>query len=92
MSTAEIKELRRETKKYLDHADERVLKMIYAMLQGDASNDDHSLTPEQEAILDKRMELEKHGLIEYSSWDEVKARIVSKKWSVILRLLQQQSP
>ncbi len=33
MSTAELKELRQEVKQYIDHADERVVKMMYAMLE-----------------------------------------------------------
>ena len=36
MSTAELKELRQEVKKYIDHADEKVVKMMYAMLETDA--------------------------------------------------------
>jgi len=36
MSTAELKELRQEVKKYIDHADEKVVKMVYAMLETDA--------------------------------------------------------
>lgn len=36
MSTAELKELRKEVKKYIDHADEKVVKMVYAMLETDA--------------------------------------------------------
>jgi hypothetical protein len=36
MSAAELKELRRGAKKYLDQADERVLRMVYALLKADA--------------------------------------------------------
>ena len=36
MSTAELKELRQEVKKYIDHADEKVVKMVFAMLETDA--------------------------------------------------------
>jgi hypothetical protein len=36
------------------------------------------LTPEQESILDKRMEKYEQGLMKFSSWDEVKERIVKK--------------
>lgn len=81
MSAEELKELRKEAKKYIDHADERVVKMVYAMLEADAENekDSYHLTPEQEAELDEIMELDKKGLMEYSSWEEVKARILSKK-------------
>jgi len=33
MSTTELKELRNEVKRFVDHADERVVKMMYAMLE-----------------------------------------------------------
>ena len=39
MSETELKELRKETKKFIDHADERVLRMVYAMLEADAASD-----------------------------------------------------
>ena len=81
MSAAELKELRKEAKKYIDHADERVVRLVYAMLEADAENENASyeLTPQQEAELDEILELDKKGLIEYSSWEEVKTRILSKK-------------
>jgi len=36
------------------------------------------LTPEQEAILDERIEKYEKGLMKFSSWEEVKARITKK--------------
>ena len=36
MSAAELKELRQEVKKYIDHADENVVRMMYAMLETNA--------------------------------------------------------
>jgi predicted transcriptional regulator len=36
MSAAELKELRQEVKKYVDHADENVVRMMYAMLETNA--------------------------------------------------------
>ncbi len=81
MSTAELRALRNGAKKYLDRADERVVRMVYAMLEKDAEigKPTYTLTPEQEAILDECIELDEKGLMEYSSWEEVKARIISKK-------------
>ncbi len=79
MSTAELKELKKDVKKHIDHADERVVKMVYAMLEMDAQNETVSsnLTPEQEAILDECLELDEKGLMEYSTWEEAKTRILS---------------
>jgi hypothetical protein len=79
MSAAELKELRDEVKDLIEHSDERVLRMVYAMLMADAENENAAswLTQEQDAELDKFMELDEKGLIEYSSWEEAKARILS---------------
>ena len=81
MRAAELKELRKEAKKHKDHADERVVKMVYAMLEADAENEKNTtgLTPEQEAELDKFMELDAKGLIEYSPWEDARARIIANK-------------
>lgn len=81
MSAAELKELRKEVKKYIDHADERAIRMVYAMLEADLQTEQPTaiLTPEQEAILDECMELDAKGLMKYSSWDDVRARISSKR-------------
>lgn len=35
----EVVALRRETKKYIDHADVKTVKMIHAMLEADQEND-----------------------------------------------------
>ena len=81
MSAAELKELRKETKKYIDHADKDMVKMVHDLLEAEVENEkgNFQLTPQQEAELDELMELDKKGLIEYSSWEEVKAHILSKK-------------
>ena len=36
------------------------------------------LTPEQETILEKRMEKYEQGLMKFSSWDDVRKRIENK--------------
>ena len=80
MSATELKELRDSVKRYIDVADEDVLKIVYSILEDDVESEKsgYALTPEQEAELDKRMKLEENGLMEYSSWEEVRARIISK--------------
>jgi predicted transcriptional regulator len=39
MTAIEVKELKKEVKKYIDHADERMLKAVYAMLEADQDED-----------------------------------------------------
>lgn len=46
MSTAELKEMRQEVKQYIDNADERVVRMMYAMLETDAEAEWHDNMPD----------------------------------------------
>jgi predicted transcriptional regulator len=40
MTTVEIKELKKEVKRYVDQADERMIKVVYAMFEADQQEDD----------------------------------------------------
>ena len=81
MSTTELKELRDSVKKYIDLADEDVLKIVYSILEDDVESEKagYTLTAEQEAELDRRMRKYERGEMKFSSWEEVKARILSKR-------------
>ena len=68
MSAAELKELRRETKKYLDRVDQ----------------DTFHLTTEQEIILAERMKKYRSGKMKFSTWEEVEKRILSKAENALL--------
>jgi len=86
MSIAELKEMRKEAKKYLDHADERVVKKVYKILAADTESEElnkSGLTPDQEAILQERMGKYKKGLMKFSTWEEVEKRIVSRAKNAI---------
>jgi len=39
MTATEVKQLKSEVKKYIDHADERMVKAVYAMLEADQQED-----------------------------------------------------
>ena len=39
MTDVEVKELKKEVKKYIDHADARMVKAVYAMLEADQHGD-----------------------------------------------------
>lgn len=79
MSTAELKELKKEIKKYIEQADERAVRMMYGMIEADSKNEpEYQLTVEQEAILDQRLERDKKGLTKYSTWEDVEKRIRQK--------------
>ncbi len=82
MTAEELKDLREKTKALIDRADKPVLRMLKAMLEVNetyVAETAFDLTPEQEAELDRRIELDKTGLMEYSSWEKVIERIIAKK-------------
>ena len=57
----------------IETTDTEVLKKVQAIRSSYSE-----LTPEQESILDERMEKYEKGLATFSSWEEAKARIVTK--------------
>lgn len=52
-------------------------------IQATRSSSFSGLTPEQEVILDERIEKYEKGLLRFSSWEEVKERIKTKRGNVI---------
>ena len=79
MSAAELQALKQEVMVYLDNADERMIRIVYAMLETDAQNElyHHSLTSVQNAILVERMDKYNKGNMKFSGWEEVEGRIKS---------------
>ena len=75
MGAAQIKE---ELHKYINQADERILRLFYGMMKADNEEEDYSLTDAQKHILDERLAAHQLAPQEGSSWEEVKARIVKK--------------
>ncbi|MCL6259017.1 addiction module protein [Aquiflexum sp. TKW24L] len=72
MSTIEIKEHLHE---YIDQADERMLKLLYAMAQADMEEKEYELSEAHIKILDERIASHKADPEAGSSWEEVKSRI-----------------
>jgi putative addiction module component (TIGR02574 family) len=81
MSATELNELRDVVKKYIDIADENVLKKVNSIFEEDIEYEKsgYTLTPDQEVELDRRMKLEEDGLMKYSSWEDVEMRIRTRK-------------
>jgi hypothetical protein len=75
MSANELKEIKKESKKFIDNADERAIRMVYALLEADQKSD---LSPQQEAILEERMRKYEKGLMKFSTWEDARTRIISK--------------
>jgi hypothetical protein len=69
MGSAQIREALHE---YINHADDRVLNLIYGMMNAD---NDELLTKEQQEDLDNRVARHKSGESKSYSWAEAKAQI-----------------
>ena len=83
MSAAELKEMKKKVKKYIDQADERAVNIVYAMLEADQSTErihawHTGLALEQEEVLDRHIELYEKGQMEFSTWEQARGRITSK--------------
>ena len=72
MGTSQIRELLHE---YINKADERLINLMYAMVQADMKEDDYELSTTHKKILDERIAAHEANPLSGSSWEEVKARI-----------------
>ncbi len=72
MGTPQIRE---ELHKFIDDADERMLRLIYGMMKADAEEDHYLLTEAHKEILDQRLEAHEADPEEGSGWADVKKRV-----------------
>ncbi len=75
MSTSQIRELLHQ---YINQADERLINLMYAMVQADMKEDDYELSAAHKKVLDERLAAHEANPPSGSSWEEVKARIRSQ--------------
>ena len=75
MGTPQIRELLHD---YINKADERLINLMYAMVQADMKEDDYELSPAHKKILDERLAAHEANPSSGSSWEEVKTRIRSQ--------------
>lgn len=75
MGTPQIRELLHE---YINKADERLINLMYAMVQADMKEDDYELSAAHKKILDERIAAHEANPSSGSSWKEVKTRIRSQ--------------
>lgn len=76
MSANELKEIKKEIVKIIDNADERAVRMVYALLEAEQKND---LTAQQETLLQQRIEKYESGQMRFSNWSDVRRRITTQK-------------
>jgi len=72
MGTAQIRELLHE---YINQADERLINLMYAMVQANLKEEDYGLSEAHKKVLDERLAAYQTDPSEGSSWEEVKNRI-----------------
>ncbi|MFP3592450.1 addiction module protein [Chryseobacterium sp. SIMBA_038] len=70
-------DLKKRIHEFIDHADERILRIINAIITTE-ENTDEELTPEHKIILDKRIEDHKENPTSGKSWDDVKNSLKNK--------------
>jgi len=75
MATADLK---KRVLNYIDHADERLLKMIKALVESYQEGDTYALTLEQKKVLDDRLASHKANPDSGIGWEELQADLRSK--------------
>jgi len=75
MGTPQIRELLHQ---YINKADERLINLMYALVQADMKEDDYELSTAHKKVLDNRIAEHKANPSSGSSWEEVKTRIRSQ--------------
>ncbi|MEO9803278.1 MAG: addiction module protein [Reichenbachiella sp.] len=68
-------DLRDEIHQYIDKADDRILQLIYGMMQADLSEEDYELSEAHKQVLDERLTAHKSNPQTGSNWKEAKERI-----------------
>lgn len=71
-STMGAAQIREELHQFINHADERVLNLIYGMMKADSEG---LLTAEQQEDLDKRIACHRKGESKSFNWSEARVQI-----------------
>ena len=70
--------IREELHQYIDNADDRLINLMYALVQADMTEEDYHPSDEHKKILDSRILAHDANPSSGSSWKEAKARIKSQ--------------
>jgi putative addiction module component (TIGR02574 family) len=68
-------QIREELHQYIDIADDRLINLMYAMVQADMLESDYKLSDEHKLLLDKRLVAHEANPSSGSTWEEVQSRI-----------------
>lgn len=67
--------IREELHQFIDRADDRLINLMYAVMQADMSEIDYDLSPDHKKILDVRLAAHVSNPSAGSSWEEVQRRV-----------------
>jgi len=73
----ETKEIKKRIRDYIEHADDRILRIMNAIID----TEENELSQAQKKILDERLKYHKENPEEGKSWEEVKS-VLNKKYGV----------
>ncbi len=68
-------ELKNQIIEKIHSADDKLLRMIKALVESYQEEDDFELNEAQKAELERRLEKHEKGEMEFSSWEDVKGRL-----------------
>ena len=68
-------QIREELHQYIDHADDRLINLMYAMVHADMVEKDYQLSDEHKKLLDQRLAAHEANPSSGSSWEDVRLRI-----------------
>ncbi|UGU14720.1 addiction module family protein [Sinomicrobium kalidii] len=66
-------DLRNRIKKYIEHADERILKIFNAIIE--TETEEPGLTPSHKEIIDIRLKHHRENPTDGKDWDDIKASL-----------------
>ena len=71
-------ELKNRIKKFVETADERILKIFNAIIDSESDSEDFVLSQEQKNILGQRLKFHEDNPSDGKTWDEVKDSLKAK--------------
>ncbi len=68
-------QIRKELHQYIDKVDDRLVNLMYAMIQADQTDGDYLLSDRHKELLDQRLASHASNPSAGSSWEEVESRV-----------------
>jgi hypothetical protein len=72
-------DMRKELHQYIDEGDDRLIRMVYAMIKEYDKDDEYEFTDEEIKQFEERRERWLRGESKAYTWEEIKERILKKQ-------------